>query len=566
MQIDVGSDFNGNVDLSFDATAGPYRDIVKRKLDIQPLGFPYENSKGGVLESNGSASFEFFLPKETIHGSVSSSVVVYPTPLASMTQALQALLQQPYGCFEQTSSTSYPMVMAQQYFISHAGVDPAIVEKAKTLLDASYKRLTGFESPKKGYEWFGADPGHEALTAYGLMQFTDMSHVRDVDKDMIQRTRAWLLARRDGNGGFNRNAKAIDSFGGAPQDTTNAYITWALVESGEQGLEKEIAFVKASANSTQDSYILALGANILNATADKAGARALMDKLVKNQDTAGNVKSAVASITRSGGDALAIETTALSALAWMRDPAYAGNVEKAVKWIVESNRNGRFASTQSTILALRAIVAYDTLRARPKSPGRIVVSIDGRNGGPIAFTADTQGAIVVPDFGSDLSAGKHTIVLKMEDGSSMPFSMGVKYSSTLPDSSAQTKIGIDVSLKDRQVQEGGVTEARVSITNKSDQPIPTPVAIIGIPGGLEVRHDQLKELVKSGRIDAYEVIGREVVLYWRYIKPNDRFDLPLSLVAAIPGVYTGPASRAYLYYTDEFKNWAPGLKVSITPR
>jgi uncharacterized protein YfaS (alpha-2-macroglobulin family) len=566
MQIDVGNDFSGSVDLSLDAVSGPYRDTVNRKLDIQPLGFPYENSKGGVLESNSSSSFEFSLPKETIRGSVSSSVVVYPTPLASMTQALQALLQQPYGCFEQTSSTSYPMVMAQQYFISHAGVDPAIVEKAKTLLDASYKRLTGFESPKKGYEWFGADPAHEALTAYGLMQFTDMSHVRDVDKDMIQRTRAWLLARRDGNGGFNRNARAIDSFGGAPQDTTNAYITWALVESGEQGLEKEIASVRASANSTQDSYIIALGANLLNATGDKAGARALMDKLVKNQDTAGNVKSAVASITRSGGDALAIETTALSALAWMREPAYTANVEKGVKWIVESNKNGRFASTQSTILALRAIVAYDALRARPKAPGRIVVSIDGKSGTPIVFTANTQGALVVPDFGSDLGAGKHSVVLRMEDGSSMPFSMGVKYYSTLPDSSAQAKVGIEVSLKDRQVQEGGITEARVSIANKSDQPIPTPVAIVGIPGGLEVRHDQLKELVKSGRIDAYEVIGREVVLYWRYIKPNDRFDLPLSLVAAVPGVYTGPASRAYLYYTDEFKNWATGLKVSITPR
>jgi uncharacterized protein YfaS (alpha-2-macroglobulin family) len=566
MQVDVGNDFTGNVDLSFSASAGPYRDTVNRKLDIQPLGFPYESSRGGVLDSNSSSSFEFALPKETIRGSVSSSVVVYPTPLASMTQALQALLQQPYGCFEQTSSTSYPMVMAQQYFISHAGVDPAIVEKAKTLLDASYKRLTGFESPKKGYEWFGADPGHEALTAYGLMQFTDMSHVRDVDKDMIQRTRTWLLARRDGNGGFNRNAKAIDSFGGAPQDTTNAYITWALVESGELGLEKEIASVKASANSTEDSYIIALGANILNATGDKAGARALMDKLAKNQDAAGNVKSAIASITRSGGDALAIETTALSALAWMREPAYTANVEKGVKWIVESNKNGRFASTQSTILALRAIVSYDALRARPKVPGRILVSIDGTRGADIAFTANTQGAIVFPDFGSDLGAGKHTIVLKMEDGSSMPFSMSVKYHSTLPDSSAQTKVGIEVSLKDRQVQEGGITEARVSIANKSDQPIPTPVAIVGIPGGLEVRHDQLKELVKSGRIDAYEVIGREVVLYWRYIKPNDKFDLTLSLVAAVPGVYTGPASRAYLYYTDEFKNWAPGLKVSITAR
>jgi hypothetical protein len=96
--------------------------------------------------------------------------------------------------------------------------------------------------------------------------------------------------------------------------------------------------------------------------------------------------------------------------------------------------------------------------------------------------------------------------------------------------------------------------------------IPTPVAIVGIPGGLEVRHDQLKELVKSGRIDAYEVIGREVVLYWRYLKAGDKFDLPLSLVAAVPGSYTGPASRAYLYYTDEYKSWAPGLNVNITPR
>jgi len=567
MQIDIGNAFSGSADLLLNASAGPYRDSVNRKLDVQPLGFPYENARGGVLDANGSSTFEFSLPSETIRGSISTSVVVYPTPLASMTEALQALIRQPYGCFEQTSSTSYPMVMAQQYFIAHAGVDPTIVEKAKTLLDASYKRLTGFESPKKGYEWFGADPGHEALTAYGLMQFTDMSHVRDVDKEMIQRTRDWLLARRDGNGGFNRNAKALDSFGGAPQDTTNAYITWALVESGEQGLEKEIAFVKASANSTQDSYIVALGANILSASGDKTGAHQLMDKLAKNQDAAGNVKSAVASITRSGGDALAIETTSLSVLAWMRDPSYTANVEKGVKWIVESNKNGRFASTQSTILALRAIVAYDALRARPKVPGRIVVSVDGKTvGTPVAFTANTQGAIVMPEFGRELGTGRHTVVLKMEDGSSMPFSMGVKYFSTLPDSSAQTKVGIEVSLKDRQIQEGGITEARVSISNKTDQAIPTPVAIVGIPGGLEVRHDQLKELVKSGRIDAYEVLGREVVLYWRYIKPNDKFDLPLSLVAAVPGSYTGPASRAYLYYTDEFKNWAPGLKVSITPR
>jgi hypothetical protein len=567
VQLDIGREFAGIANLTLDAKAGSYHDSVSRTLDVQSPGFPHEISTGGILEKNGTKSLEFTVPADVVRGSLSSSVTVYPTPLASMTDALQSLLREPNGCFEQTSSTSYPMVMAQQYFLTHTGIDPVLIEKAKGLLDVSYKKLTGFESPKKGYEWFGADPGHEALTAYGLMQFTDMSHVRSVDQDMLNRTRAWLLARRDGKGGFERNSRALDTFGGAPADTTNAYIVWALLESGEKGLDKEVASVKASANSTQDSYIIALGANILHATGDQAGARQLMDRLVKNQETAGNVKGAVTSITRSGGDALAIETTALSVSAWMREASYAANVEKSLKWIVESNKSGRFGSTQSTILALRSIVAYDAAHARPKAPGRIVLTVDGKMvGAPLPFPANTQGALVLPAFDGELGGGKHTAALRMEDGSNMPFSISVKYHSLLPDSAEEAKIGIHVVLKDSQIQEGGVTEAIVSIANKSDQVIPTPVAIVGIPGGLEVRHDQLKELAKSGRIDAYEVIGREVVLYWRHLKAKDKFDLPLSLVAAVPGSYTGPASRAYLYYTDEFKNWAPGLKITITRR
>src|SRR5436853_2607701 len=156
----------------------------------------------------------------------------------------------------------------------------------------------------------------------------------------------------------------------------------------------------------------------------------------------------------------------------MRKPSdaadYSSNIEKGLKWIVESNKSGRFGSTQSTILALRSIVAYDNAHARPKAPGRIVLTLDGRTvGAPLAFTASTQGALVLPEFASELGPGKHTVALKMEDGSSMPFSLSVKYHSVLPDSAEQTQVGIQVVLKDRQIQEGGVTEAIVSMTNKS---------------------------------------------------------------------------------------------------
>jgi hypothetical protein len=148
----------------------------------------------------------------------------------------------------------------------------------------------------------------------------------------------------------------------------------------------------------------------------------------------------------------------------------------------------------------------------------------------------------------------------------MPYSVAVNFHSLTPDSSEECKLHLETNLSDSEVEEGAATEANVVVVNKSDEAIPTPLAIVGIPGGLEVRHDQLKELVEAGKIAAYEVKGREVILYWRSLKAEERIELPLSLIAAIPGTYTAPASRAYLYYTDEHKTWIDGMKVEIAPR
>ena len=49
------------------------------------------------------------------------------------------------------------------------------------------------------------------------------------------------------------------------------------------------------------------------------------------------------------------------------------------------------------------------------------------------------------------------------------------------------------------------------------------------------------------------------------MEAEQRVDLSISLIAAVPGTYTGPASRAYLYYTDEHKIWNDGLTATITP-
>ena len=57
---------------------------------------------------------------------------------------------------------------------------PELTRRGKEFLRAGYAKLTGYECKNHGFEWFGADPGHEALTAYGLLEFRDMARVHDV--------------------------------------------------------------------------------------------------------------------------------------------------------------------------------------------------------------------------------------------------------------------------------------------------------------------------------------------------------------------------------------------------
>jgi uncharacterized protein YfaS (alpha-2-macroglobulin family) len=555
--------------IVFSAAAGPYADRVTRLLTVKANGFPVSFNQGGLLSAGQRFHTEIEIPKGIEFGSLKTIAKVYPSPLANMEEALSALLRQPNGCFEQTSSTNYPLVMAQQYFTSHEGVAPEKIAKAKALLKKGYKKLIGFESKDSGYEWFGANPAHEALTAYGLMEFVDMAKVMQIDDAMIERTRAWLLERRDGEGGFKRNEKSLDSFGSAPRPTTNAYIVWSVLESGEQPaiLTKEIDAIRLQALKTDDSYVIALAANIMHFAGDSKTAKELSLKLVTATDKLGAVQGAKTSITRSGGDSLTIETTSLAILAWLKnDQQWAAQVEVSMKWLFERSQSGRFGSTQSTILALKAINTYDAARAKPKKAGSVRLLVNGQPfGHPVSFDQNSKGAMELPDFAAKLAPGKHTLELEMKDGVKMPFAIEITYNTTLPVNSSESELEIETRLSSNNIAEGEPLEMQVNI-KVADNIAPTPIAIIGIPAGLEVAHEQLKELVASDRISSYEVYGRELVLYWRALAANRTQSIPIRLIASVPGQYVGPASRTYLYYTDQYKHWVSGERVTVVAK
>jgi alpha-2-macroglobulin-like protein len=554
-------------DLTLNTTAGGYSDSVTRPLSIRPRGFPIQQSSGGLLTANGKASFSLTLAPDTVPGSVTTSIAIYPSPAGNLSTALKALVQEPSGCFEQTSSTAYPMTMALQYFKTHSGSDPALIKDAQEKLTRGYDRLIGFECKEKGYEWFGQDPGHEALTAYGILEFTDMSKVRAVDASMLGRSRQWLLAQRDGKGGFERKRRALHTWV-EEKDTSDAYITWALLEAGEKELSREVKRVKEAGLSSANTYVVAVAANVALLSGDGATAKTLLRKLAEKQNDKGMVGGGTQSIVGSTGRSLEIETTSLATLAWLKSGNdFVGPTEKAIKGLAEASTDGSYGATQSTVLALRAVLEYDRVRSASRKPGKVRLFVDGKPlGAPVAYDGTTQTELSFIDASELLSVGTHTLELQQEGGGQLPYSMAVRSNRVKPESSAETKVGLDVTLSGAAFKEGDVVEATARVTNTTDAQLPTVVAIVGVPGGLEPRIDQLKELVKAKTIDAYEVMGRDVVLYWRGMTPKQQVRVPVSLVASVPGKYVGPASRAYLYYGNEHKVWVAGLTADVAAK
>ena len=565
IDVQVGNG-NGTAKLTLDAKAGQFVDRVERTLEVRPAGFPVEIARSGVLAPQQPAKVEIAIPPGVVPESITTLASVSPTPVANLTQALTRLIQEPSGCFEQTSSTTYPMTMAQQYFLTHPGADPQLVQSARDRLDRGYQKLVGFECQRKGFEWFGQDPGHEALTAFGLLHFTDMAKVREVNPVMLANTQRWILEQRDGKGGFERKRRALHTWI-EDRDTSNAYITWALLEAGTRGLDREIATVKQAGTQSANSYVVALAANVMALAGDRQAARQLMARLAAKQDKNGQVNGGTQSIVGSGGEALLIETTSLAALAWLRDPEFAPQAQGAVRFITESCKSGRYGSTQSTVLALRAILAYDRAHPRRKSSASVRVLVDGEAVGEwMTLDPDAQDAVFMPDFSARLGTGTHLVRLEERGGGDLPYSVSVRFHALTPPSSPACQVGLQTALASTAVAEGELVEVTATVKNRGNEPLPTVVAVVGVPGGLEPRHDQLKELVKRGAIDSYEVRGREVVLYWRGMDAGAATSVPISLVAAVPGRYTAPASRAYLYYTDEHKTWVPGLSAEVTPK
>jgi hypothetical protein len=551
-------DLIGSATLDFDATSGGLSDAVHRTLLVAPRGFPHRWTAGGDLDATATHAVSI---DQALSGGTEGKLVLYPSPTSSLLAGAASMVRIPNGCFEQTSSTNHPNVLVLEYLDRTGGGGGLLVDRTQ-VLRAGYQRLVGYQVAAGGFETFGQGPGKEALSAYGLLQFTRMRTVfPEVEPAMMDRDVAFLLAARDGAGGYRNSGVSSHSYGLAPQELNDAYITRALVETGHLGHGPEVERQRAVARTTTDPYRLALAtltlAHLRDPEAGEAAAR-----LASLQAADGSFPGAATSVERSGGQDLLVETTGLASLALTRSGGNPG-VALASRWLGAARQGSwGWGGTQATVLALEALTAE--VAAQPTSGGTVRVSVDGRVAQVVEYTGTEREAVTV-DLSRWLTPGPHQVSLTHDGERPVPYTVEATWRRDTPADAPNAPLRVATTLASDTVALGHTVRLTATLENTTDAIVASPLARIGLPAGVHVEQKALEALRDQGRIAAFETRPREITLYWQGMAPNDRQDYVFDLVADVPGTFTAPPTEVYPYYDTQAKRWAEGDTLRITP-
>jgi hypothetical protein len=547
----------GRHKLSLRADGTRMSDAVARELLISEAGQERSDSVSGTLTPGETVRVTVQVPDAATKGSSRLTVKLFPSRIASALDGLENAVQMPHGCFEQTSSATYPNVLIYDYLKRAGKLTPEFKQRATRYISLGYQRLLRYEIAGGGFEWFGRAPANQVLTAYGLMEFQDMSRVFPVDEAVIQRTQRWLIGRQQSDGTWSPDGHSLSDglwrSGYAGQQMVTAYIAWALAESGYRGsaLDRALSSLSSNVASMDDAYTLALTvAAMAKAKHQGVGAAATaLAARAQRRDKEVTFSPAAATVYYGRGVGGNVETTALAVYALMlagKEPAL---VQGGLNVIASSrDYRGTWHSTQGTILALRALLAGTAA----DTDQQVSVRINGQDAGTFALKATSEVPQLV-ELGPRARQGANVVELRGQTGS--PFQVIATY--TLPwrekGSDDDKPLQLKVEYGRAKVDLGGIVPVDVSLTYRKPEASGMALLALGLAPGLTPITEDLEALKSGGQIARYEVEAGKVNFYIDRLTTGATVQLKLRLKARSKVKTGGASSVAYLYYHPEVR-------------
>ncbi|MCJ8330905.1 MAG: hypothetical protein MJH11_13090 [Lentisphaeria bacterium] len=552
----------GRHGLLLNAFGTEMSDAVVRKVDVKPDGNEYITTINGEL--SGNLTKEIVFPENAIAGGSDLYLKIYPGRFSQVMEGLDGIFRMPGGCFEQTTSSAYPNVLVLNYLRKQKLVKPEVEVKALKYINTGYQRLLTFEVPGGGFDWYGKAPAKTTLTAYGLMQFSDMSKVHNVDPKIITRARKWLFSQQKSDGTWKPTRSPSHQIGKSILKTT-AYITWSLGEAGiEKGkLYKSLHYINRQSRNETDAYTLALCANALLANGRMNDAAKLLKKLDKIKSSNGKLvwwSSRGQGVTYSRGDTLSIETTALIAYAMLKSTVDTSNAFKALSWLItQKDSHGTWRSTQATIHAFRALLAADGVHGTVPddlNPFKIIISANNKFVKRIQISNDNKDVYWLISLREQMKLGKNKISLQTTAKGALTYQIVGKHYLPYADRIRRTDKLLDMKLsyRSRELNKDELLDCHVRLQYNGPGIANMTLVDLGIPPGFEVQREAFERMRSRRLIEKYSIRGNHIIIYLRKIQKGRPLNFTYQMKAKFPLKAKTPVSVAYQYYEPSIRS------------
>ncbi len=554
-------------------------DTVVREIEVVPNGEAREIAFSGRLDSTVNKIVRF--PEASIPDANKIFVRLYPGPLSQVIEGMDGILRMPFGCFEQTSSATYPNVLALDYMKRTKKLTPEIHAKAEGFVATGYQRLLTFEVAGGGFSWFGNAPANKILTAYGLMEFHDMARVYDVDPQVIARTSDWLVRQQQPDGSWNPDTQFINEGAtnrfNADLVRITAYIAWALESADYKGeaIDRATRFVEKHLDGKMDAYTLAVAANfaVENGKDSELAHRALellRDVATEKGDFAW--WSADETGVYATGDSAAVETTGLALQAFLKAGGYNDLVRKSLAWIAsKKNGEGNWGTTQGTIMALRALLKASE-QSGSDARGTAEVLLDGKKVVTLEIGKENNDLFhqfVLPQASADRD---NEIEIRFSGKGGLAYQIAGRYFVPWQQATTHEPLAIEVKYDRTRLAQDEIVTGTAKIRNNLDKTAKMVMVDLGIPPGFELLSEDLQKMVektasaKSGRLEKFNMTATQAILYFDSIAPRDSFEVRYRLRAKYPIHAQGFASRVYEYYDPNVNATAKPVRFEVSGR
>jgi hypothetical protein len=453
--------------------------------------------------------------------------------------------------------------------------------KAEAYIANGYQRLLTFEVPGGGFSWFGSAPANKILTSYGLMEFSDMSKVHDVDSKVIERTQQWLAGQQQPDGSWKPDTSFINE--GATNRYNSdvlritAYIAWSLKNTGYRGpaVEKARQFVEKHMNGKIDTYTLAVLANFAaDYGKDRGFTRQAMQALLdahEEKDEQAWWTSEQTGVYATGASA-SVETTGLAVQALLKWGEASGTASKALHYIAaKKDASGAWGTTQATIMALRALL-LSTSKGAADVHGTLEISLNGKPVQQLTLTPENNDLLHQFVFKSLDANGANTVGIRFDGKGGLAYQVVGRYFMPWTEKPAGELLSIGVAYDRTQLAQGDIVTATATVKNNLTKIANMVMVDLGIPPGFDLLSEDLQAYQeksagqKGSRLEKFSLTATQAILYFDSIAPGSVVKLNFRLRAKYPIRARTFQSRVYEYYDPEVNSVARPVQFEVRKR